>query len=173
MGTEELLILNYRGYSQRLEGLFQKLHTSPSFRELFVKDPAGVFTKEAFPEHHLSPGQITQGNRLLFTLLSHPKFMELRKRFEEKIQVQVKEAGEMEASAEAAKLLRAKLNRSQISKEIAQASSEFIVLAIIYSGRITDPDNIDLALQPDHLISRPEPLGGELAEVAFESETFV
>jgi len=173
MRAEELLILNYRGYSPRLEGLFQKLHTAPSFREIFVKDPAGVFAKEAFPEHNLSPGQINQGNRLLFSLLSNPKFMEWRKRFEEKIQEQVKEAGEKENPAEAARRLIARRDRSQVYKGIAQASLEFIDLAIIHSGRIIDPDSIDLALQPDHLMPGPDPLGGEFAEVAGESETLV
>jgi len=172
MRAEELLILNYRGYSPRLEGLFQKLHTALSFREIFVKDPAGVFGKEVFPEHHLSPGQINQGNRLLFSLLSHPKFLEWRKRFAEKIQDQVKEVGEKENPAEAARRLIARRDRSQVYKEIAQASLEFVDLAIIHSGRIKNLDRIDLALQPDHLIPGPDSLGGELAEVAVESETF-
>ena len=173
MRSEEMLVLNYRNFSSRLESLFGSLGKSPAALESFARDPAGVFGKHVFPEHNVSAGELNQANRVLFSLLSNPRFLDWSKKFEQKIRDQLKKVGKKVDSAEAIKQLTATLDRAELYKEIAKATLSFADLELIYSMTVIDPDVIRGVLRDPFPPIGPDPLGCDLASVAVEIETFV
>ena len=77
MKPNELLVLNYDEFSERASKLYKRLDESAAFREVFVRNPAGVVSELLSPGVLRHQSSISRGNRLLFSLLSNEKFYEL------------------------------------------------------------------------------------------------
>src|SRR5215813_5806648 len=90
MLAEELLVLNYGDFSNRVDNLYLRLKSSAHLRELFVRNPTRVLFGTLTPGIG-SPSdlQAAISNRFLFSLFSNQKFLEWTKeygrRLEEKI----------------------------------------------------------------------------------------
>jgi hypothetical protein len=75
MGADDLLILDYDEFASGVEKLYHELDSSPAFREYFSSNPASALHHTLFPEREpIDESLISYGNRLLFALLSNPKF---------------------------------------------------------------------------------------------------
>ena len=112
MNANELLILNQGNFLGGVEELYRQLNSSPAFREQFLLDPAGVLSLTVFTEFE-SPtvGAINQANRILFSLLSNPKFREWAHGFQQRISAQIDEAAQSADRVEAIKMIVARLDR--------------------------------------------------------------
>jgi hypothetical protein len=180
MRSDELLILNYRNFSERVASVYERLHNSESMKALFVSDPTGLFAKTVFPEYNLTSSELNQGNRLLFSLLSNSRFLEWSKQFEERLKAQLQQITGTSDEAEAMRLFLTTFDRTQLYREIAQATLEFGDLETIFSLTVKDPNSAvrrPLPLDIDLVIpSNPnpiDPLGSDLADVAVDIETFI
>lgn len=182
MRADELLILNYRNFSERVGNLYSQLDKSTAMKELLSKNPVGLINKFLFSEYNVSAGEINQGNRLLFSLLSNPKFLKWSERFEEQIKEELKQIPEKEYDEnERVKMLFAKLDRSKLYQQLAQATLEFGDFETIYSIIIKDPDSFRRRdfLDWENILHPPQPphpvivVGCDMADVAVEIETFI
>jgi len=82
MKTESLLLLKHNSFRQETKALFDLLSSSPMARESFFNNPSGVM-RAMFTFTH-SDLETTQddsaANRLLFSIVSNPKFFEFLER---------------------------------------------------------------------------------------------
>ena len=75
MSNINRLILNYDNLSQKTNALFEELRTSRAKQALFITDPATVISHRILDGKKLTTAaEIDLVNRLLFALLSNPKF---------------------------------------------------------------------------------------------------
>ena len=137
--------MNYSGFSRHVTTLFSRLDSSPSLREAFIQNPSGIMTQLVFPGYRQpSIAQVNQANRLLFSLLSNPRFMDWANRFQENLDEQVREIRrDVEDEAEAIKLLTARLDRTVLYRELMQAVQERGDLELLYSLMVRSPNRVN------------------------------
>ncbi|GEM_PF-2659665 len=153
MRADDLLVLDYAGFSRHTALFYKKLEAA-SFRELFVRDPAGVLFDSLFPGYKSpTPGKINQANRMLFSLLSNPKFMDWSKGFQKKLEETAQRAAPQEKPGEAIKLYTVQVDRAKLYQEILEATRSFADVEFFHSAFIADPDD-----NPCGTVPRPIPL---------------
>lgn len=166
MSATERLVLNQNNFAERTFAFYRKMNTSPNFMKKVVEDPARIMAEELFAGEDLpSVGEINQANRILFSLLSNPKFIEWSKDFEERMASQVKQEGD---NIEALNRVVRNLDRSQLYNEIASAAQQFIDKEWIYN-RMT----INRSTAASNRISGPFRSGVIAADIAVCIETFI
>lgn len=139
MKADELLVLQYDNLSESVASLFSQLDDSPSLREYFIKNPTQVIAKYLLsPEDKLPAANISQGNRLLFSLLSNEGFMDWSRQFQSRIENRIREASESERSDEAFKTFMATLDREEIYREIIDAAQRYGDREMFYSLMVKD-----------------------------------
>jgi hypothetical protein len=140
MRPSELLILNYDGFNDRVEALFEQLTTSPSARELFLKDPASLVAKVVLPSgDQPRAAELAQANRILFSLLSNPKFIAWAKEFREELDSEIKQAAELDDPAEALKHLAVVLDRPEIYRRITSAAVKYCDKELMHNLLLPGP----------------------------------
>lgn len=144
MKVDELLILDRGDFSEKASTLFRLLNESNPYREWFVRDPAEAITKVLFPDQPLSPSRINQGNRVLLALLSNDKFLSWSRQFQARIEREIVQAQGDDSSVEAARTFIATIDRSNLYREIIDASMEFLDRETLFGLLVTDPDANDV-----------------------------
>lgn len=167
MRFDDLLVLDYNDFSEKLAVFYRKLSDSQSTRELFIRNPTGVISDLLFPEAGVSHPEINQGNRLLYALLSNERFMawsgEYQAGIEDRIQEIVKT---VDSPAEAMRILATTIDRQKIYQEITEAITRDIDVEIL--AGLTwklDPDRIPKFEWPKH---KPFPLDSGSVVVEIE-----
>lgn len=147
MRSDELLILNYGGFTDKVGGFYRDLNDSEALRELFLKDPAGILSRRLFADSSLqllTAARINQANRLLFSLLSNAKFLAWAREYEKALRERYQSPKRPKKAAgdedEATKTLVAKLDRAELYRDLVKATMEFADLEWFYSRMVLDPD---------------------------------
>lgn len=140
---DELLVLNYAGFSRHVRSLFWKMRDSRAYAELFIRDPAGVISKKVFPGYpQPMPGTLNQANRILFSLLSNARFMEFTRSLQEDLEARARELAETEGIedfGEALRLYSTRLNRTELYGRLADGISESIDREMLFALTLKDP----------------------------------
>jgi hypothetical protein len=110
--------LRYEGLGDRLVGLFRDLESNPDMRARFVADPVSML--DGIVAGASSPA--TQGtiNRVLYSVLGNPEFMDWATRWAEE------RAGDIEVSDESgSRTLSLRGDRERLFREVAGAIIQF------------------------------------------------
>ncbi len=116
------------------------------------------------------PAKINQANRLLFSLLSNPKFQEWGAQFAQKRQQEIEQIQSeyhIQDAEDARNLFLVKLDRSKIYREIAEAFVSFSDIETIYSMLTID----HIKTVPQRLL--PGTISDYAYDVAVDIETFI
>lgn len=134
MEPEELLVLNYDQFSERVGKLFQSLSQSPAARDVFVKDPTGVVSQFLFVGlHKRQPAVISRSNRLFYALMSNKGFREWGKKYSTDLKKELARHKVSSKPGEALKSTLAALDRGKIYNDIARGALEFVDQETLYS----------------------------------------
>jgi hypothetical protein len=174
MRAEQLLILDRDEFAERAKGLFNQIQTSAGYREYFVANPVGVIHEAIFGgSSSLDHAGINQGNRILFSLLSNPRFVEWARTFEEQIDHEVVQALES-GDKDALRLIATRLHRDKLYPEVIKSIFEFGDPELLYSVTVRDPDD-PLRNQTVRIAPGPGPIigHGPISDAYVCVETFV
>jgi len=163
MKADELLILDQDNFSSRVSSFTTSIQGSQAAQQLFLKNPVGNIRKYIFPDSPSAPvAQINQGNRLLLSMLSNPRFMEWSDQFQERLESQARELSPSDNPEERMKMLVASFDRTQIYREVVDAVQEFGDRELLFSLMVKDRDSLQTQID-----------GSLVGSVAVEVETFV
>jgi hypothetical protein len=86
MKSEQLLLLKHESIRQEINALFELLASNPSAKQSFINNPAGVMRAVlSFADADLECARDdTEANRLLFSVVSNPKFFDFVKRHQDR-----------------------------------------------------------------------------------------
>lgn len=86
MKSEQLLLLKHESIRQEINALFDLLASNPAAKQSFINNPAGVMRAVLnFTDADLECAQDdTEANRLLFSVVSNPKFFDFVKRHQDR-----------------------------------------------------------------------------------------
>lgn len=87
MKIEQLLLLKQDSFRKETNDLFEELASNPVAKKLFIENPAGVMrTKLSFIKSDSEfPRDDSDANRLLFSIISNPKFFNFIQQQQDKI----------------------------------------------------------------------------------------
>ena len=156
--ADGFLVLHYDRLSERVQSFFDQLEGSASFREVFLRDPAGTMS-EALLDGQASGAEVNQANRLLFALLGNRGFMEWAASYQQRLLEQSAGDG---GNAEQFKLAAATVDRSRIYGDLVKAIVDHVDLETMYSMVVSGDTRASIARAP-----APSP------EVAVYTETFI
>lgn len=141
MRADELLVLNYPNLKKRLQELYLRLNDSVAFQSLFLNDPAGILSKTLMYDYNHPPqAVINQANRLLYALLSNPKFMEWAKKFQARIEKQAIEISNVDDPDEALRQMTVLFDRNELYNELIEGIQKYGDVEMIFSLISMDPD---------------------------------
>lgn len=163
MRADELLILNYAGFSNHVRTLHRMLERSPSLQEMFVREPARVLASVVFPGYQQpTPATLDYTNRVLFALLSNGRFVRWANQFQKQVEKEAKQAFEsVEDPGERLKALSAVMDRPKLYGQIAEALPKFMdtelaTSMLIRAPGVGYPDPGGGAGDPDYCPDPPE-----------------
>lgn len=100
--SEDELVLRKEGISRRSAELFNELNVNEELRKEFIRNPAQLISERVM-QHSLPPGQVSAGNRFLFSLLANEKFRTWLKVYSRQLEKEkIPEEERLRAFAEAA-----------------------------------------------------------------------
>ncbi|MEV4254264.1 hypothetical protein AB0J52_14015 [Spirillospora sp. NPDC049652] len=142
MEPNELLILNYPKYSERIADWFGEMNASPAFREVFLADPAGTVSQAIFPDQPpISEGGVNQANRILFSALSNPEFMRWAGEYNEVlVRRAADEYPQIEDEQQRLRAFLATLDKSVVYQDIADAAPRFMDRELAHAWLLGDRD---------------------------------
>lgn len=125
MSFKDLLICHYDEFENSVTRLYRDFDASPAFRDYFLENPTNAISKSMFPDlAPLSQADISAGNKLLYSLLSNPKFAQWAKRFEHQLYDSLKFA-EASDDPEVLKQVVARIDKKKLYKDIVEGIQEF------------------------------------------------
>ena len=127
MANTDLLVFDYEKLDERSIHLFDQLKRSEVLRAEFISNPAGVLGREVLQGRKLtSPLEIDQANRLLFSLLSNPRFWVWAGRYQRRIWAELRRANiKGRTPAEVKRLALLILSKRRIYHDLAVGMREF------------------------------------------------
>ncbi|MBP2323328.1 hypothetical protein JOF56_003713 [Kibdelosporangium banguiense] len=150
MRADELLILNYSGFSRHVRSLFWNMRDSRSFTELFLRDPAGTISRKVFNGYMPPmPETLNQANRILFSVLSNPGFMEFTRNLQEEMESEARReaANEgIEDFEEGLRLYATRMDRTALYNRVADGLIRNMDRELLFSMAFVDPTT---RLMPD------------------------
>jgi hypothetical protein len=159
MNADELLVLNYAGFRHHVADFYARLNESAAFRELFVRDPSGAMAQTIFPGYlRFQAGHINQANRLLFSLLSNPRFVEWAEEYQTQLEQQASEAfGDIEDAEERMKAFLVTLDRGAVYSHVSDAVPRFVDREMAHALFISEPGLGYAMPDPDGPVECKEP----------------
>lgn len=123
--SDELLVLEYPGFAERIDHFYRRLSESAAYRELFLNDPVGVLARQTLPQFHPDERGISIANRLLFSLLRNDRFLQWAREFQAELDEEVTRLGSElrdhpDAAAEAARVAAVRMDRGTLYSRVAQ-----------------------------------------------------
>ena len=120
------LVLNYHDLAKKTENLYEELRRSQAKRELFVRDPAAVLSARVFDGKDLKrPARLDATNRVIFSLLSNPKFFAWARAYEQRIFRELSKAGIRKDTAENRRKAYLILGRRRIFRDMAEGLAKY------------------------------------------------
>lgn len=74
--------LKSRKMQQSLEKFFEEIDADKNLQELFIQNPSGIISEKVM-QNKMPPQQLSEANRLLFSLISNDKMMEWLNKYSE------------------------------------------------------------------------------------------
>lgn len=169
MSEHDYLVLNYDGFADRLNDFYTLLSNSPAAQAAFVRDPAGTIGRNVLKGIvPLSQNDVSQANRLLFSLLSNDGFMSWAETFQSQMEEEARAAAEELDPGEQLKRLLVTFDRSRMYREVVQAAVDNIDVETMSAITIKDPGGSSMSLS-ERATSEPT----WAPNVRVEIETFV
>src|SRR4051794_40495877 len=112
MRADELLVLQYDDLAARVETFYRQLENSVPFRELFIRNPAGVISQTILADDLPPPSaSLNQANRLFFSLLSNKKFSAWATRYQKQLERQARQVANVPDPDEALRIYTVQMDR--------------------------------------------------------------
>lgn len=127
MQGQSPLILDFAGFSKRLDSFLEQANQSSSVKNNMIQNPVGTLSQVALPG---SPppdnATLSEANRLLFSLLSNPHFMSWAQQYEQSFDSAFQSYMQSGMSEEdAAKKVGADLNPGKLLQDLSNAAAQF------------------------------------------------
>jgi len=149
MRRDQLLLLEFPDFSERMSEFLRELEQNPSLQQLYIRDPGGVLSRSVFKDQPAPPtSALNQGNRLLFALLSNPGFMAWADEYGERLSARaLKQFPELDPD-QAARAHAATLRPDEVYSDLIDAALKNIDRELLAALIVVDVDDVESVISP-------------------------